>query len=177
MSHQQGHGQRRISEGHSHHHSEGSASWEDGIRCHLRSGYVILGVGSRLRGDDAAGSVVAEGLAGRGLENAFDCGEVPENYVGKVEKLQPSAILFVDAMDFGQAPGTICLFGPQSFQVQSVSTHSAGLSPLMDFLSAACGAMCWVLAIQPADVTYAAELSEPVRRAIEEIVSSDVWEK
>ncbi len=150
-------------------------SWEEELRHHLRPGFVVLGVGSRLRGDDAAGPIVAQRLAERGLPGAFDCGGVPENYLGKIEKIQPADILFVDVVDFDEAPGAVRLFGGESFQVQSISTHSAGLSPLMDFLAASCEAVCWVLAIQPADLTYGADLSEPVRRAVEEIVSSPVW--
>jgi hydrogenase 3 maturation protease len=152
-----------------------SQSWEDEIRHHLRPGFVVMGVGSRLRGDDAAGSIVAEQLSARGVENAFDCAGVPENYIGRVEKLQPADILFIDVADFGAAPGAIEFFGGQSVQAQSISTHSAGLSPLMDFLAASCDAVCWMLAIQPADVAYGADLSEPVRQAVEEIVSSPVW--
>lgn len=161
--------------GASHPHPEDGAPWEDEVRHHLRRGFVLLGVGSRVRGDDAAGSVVAERLAARGVRNAFDCGGVPENYAGLVEKLQPQDVLFVDAVDFGKPPGSIALFGGESFQAQSVSTHSAGLSPLIHFLAATSKAVCWVLAIQPADLTYGADLSAPVRGAVGQIVSSDVW--
>jgi len=158
-----------------HAHPKGASSWEDEIRHHLRPGFVLLGVGSRMRGDDGAGSVVAERLAARGVPNAFDCGGVPENYAGLVAKLQPPDVLFVDAVDFGKPPGSVELFGGQSFQAQSVSTHSAGLSPLIEFLGASCSALCWVLAIQPADLAHGADLSPAVQKAVEQIVLSDVW--
>ncbi|KPK62274.1 MAG: hypothetical protein AMK73_06415, partial [Planctomycetes bacterium SM23_32] len=98
-----------------------------------------------------------------------------ENFLGKIEAIQPADILFVDAVEFGGPPGAIGFFGGERFEVQSVSTHSAGLSPLMDFLDQACKAVCYVLAVQPADTGYEAQMSEPVRRAVEEIVSSPVW--
>ena len=172
-----GQGQRVHSHtGRSEAHAPGGAgSWQEEIRHHLRPGYVVLGVGSRLRGDDAVGPVIAERLAERGFERAFDCGEVPENCLGKIEKLQPPDILFVDVADFEREPGAIGFFGGESFQIQSVSTHSAGLSPLMDFLSASCRAVFYVLAVQPADLTYGADLSDPVRQAVEEIVTAPVW--
>ena len=150
-------------------------SWQDEVRHHLRPGYVVLGIGNRLRGDDGAGSIIAERLAQRGFTNAFDCGGVPENFLGKVARLQPPDILFVDAVDFDAEPGAIGFFGGESFQAQSISTHAAGLSPALEFLAAECDAVCWVLAIQPADVAYGADLSGPVERAIEKIASSDVW--
>lgn len=152
-----------------------SESWEEELRHRLRPGYVAVGVGSRLRGDDAVGSMIAERLAERGLKNCLDCGQAPENYLGKIVGLRPREVLFVDAADFGAAPGTIRLFPADSFQAQSISTHSAGLSTVMDFLSADSDVACWVLAIQPASLTHGAEPSEPVREAIAQVASSDVW--
>lgn len=136
---------------------------------------MVLGIGSRLRGDDGVGSVIAEQLASMGFERALDCGGVPENFVGRIERLGPRDILFVDAVDFGGQPGQIEFFGGEKFVPQSVSTHSAGLSPLMDFLSAGGEVTCWVLAVQPADTSYGARMSEPVRQAAERILASDFW--
>jgi len=133
-----------------------------------------MGVGSRIRGDDAAGPLIAEGLGEKGL-TAFDCGGVPENYITKVEKIQPTDVIFVDAVDFGEHPGTIELFGGERFDAQCVSTHCAGLSPVMEYLSSVCEARCWVLAIQPESVGHTTEVSEAVRKAVERVVASAVW--
>ncbi len=154
-----------------------SRSWEDEVTQNIRAGCLVLGIGNRLRGDDAAGSVVAERLAARGMANAFDCAEAPENYLARIEQLQPPDVVFVDVVAFGQEPGTIRLFRGETFPVESVSTHAAGLAPLMGFIAASVAAECWVLAIQPADVTYGAALSEPVQKAVEEIVASPVWRR
>jgi len=155
-----------------HHHGD---DWEGEIRAHIGPRYVVLGVGSRIRGDDAAGPLIAEGLAKRGLATAFDCGGVPENYITKVEKLQPTDVVFVDAVDFGEHPGTIELFGGERFDAQCVSTHCAGLSPVMEYLSRVCKARCWVLAVQPEKVGHTTEVSEAVRKAVERVVCSTVW--
>lgn len=153
----------------------GSTLWDEEIRHHLRPGYAVLGVGNRLRGDDGAGAVVAERLAAAGLERAIECGGVPENFLGKVERLAPRDVLFVDAVDSGAPPGTVSFFGGEEFQPQAISTHASGLSPLMDFLAARSEVTCWVLAIQPARVGYGEGLSDPVRRAVERIASDPVW--
>ncbi|NIQ99246.1 MAG: hydrogenase maturation protease, partial [Gemmatimonadales bacterium] len=133
---------------HEHPDAEEPTDWEGELRHHLRGGFMVLGIGSRLRGDDAVGSVIAEQLAHMGFERALDCGGVPENFLGRIERLQPRDILFVDAVDFGGQPGQIAFFGGEKFVPQSISTHSAGLSPLMDFLSAGGEVTCWVLAVQ-----------------------------
>jgi len=157
------------------HRPDASESWEDSLRRAVGPRCVVLGIGNRLRGDDAAGCLVAEALMQRGFGRVLDCGETPENYLGKVAESEPSDVLFVDAVDFDAEPGTVWLFGAESFQVQSLSTHSAGLGPLVDFLRGSCGAVCRVLAVQPAGLARGADLSEPVREAVERIVASDVW--
>ncbi len=111
----------------------------------------------------------------RGFARVLDCGQTPENYLGKVAQLQPSSVLFVDSVDFDADPGVVRLFSADRFEVQGLSTHSPGLSPLTDFLGGSCGAVCLVLAIQPARVAHGGGLSDPVRQAVERIVSSDVW--
>lgn len=155
------------------HHGE--QGWEGEVRAHVGANPVVLGVGSTIKGDDGAGPMAAEGLAARGMKNAFNCGGVPENFVAKVEKVAPTDVIFVDVVDFDEEPGTIEFFGGDRFDAQSFSTHSAGLSPLMDFLSRSCSACCWVISIQPERLGYSTELSGTVKRAVEEIVSSDVW--
>jgi hydrogenase 3 maturation protease len=132
-------------------------------------------MGNRLRGDDGAGSLIAELLARRGLDRAFDCGEAPENFLGTLHSHLPCDICVLDAVDFDASPGTVRVFEGTQFGAQAVSTHAAGLGPLMEFLRAEGGVLRWVLAIQPARVAFGDDLSDPVRRAVEQIVSSPVW--
>ena len=149
--------------------------WEEELRAGLRPGYLVLGMGNRLRGDDGAGSLIAELLARRGLDRAFDCGEAPENFLGTLHSHLPCDICVVDAVDFDAAAGTVRVFEGARFGAQAVSTHAAGLGPLMEFLRAGGGLLRCVLAIQPALVAFGDDLSDPVRRAVEQIVSSPVW--
>ena len=151
--------------------------WEREVLHHLRREFVVLGVGNRNKGDDGAGSIIAERLAGRGLQGVFDCGGVPENYVSRVARLQPAQVVFIDVVDFGMPPGSIELFGGERLGVQSASTHSGGLSPIMDFLRGSCDAFCWVLAVQPEQVGFGQGLSHAVQKAVDAIASSEVWSK
>ena len=149
--------------------------WEEEILRHLGPKVVVLGIGNRERGDDGAGSIIAEELAGRGVPRVFDCGGLPENFVVRVAAINPSDILFVDAVDFGAPPGSIEFFESESLGVQSASTHSAGLSPVMTFLTQSCRASCWLLAVQPEQLTWGEGPSQPVAEAVEAVISSVVW--
>ncbi len=163
------------------------AAWERNILRRLGRRCVVLGLGNPMRGDDAAGCAVAQGLArrercGDALVWAQDCASAPENYLGGIERLHPSDVVFADAADFSRPPGSIELFGPcppgdqpGEFDFQSPSTHSPGLRPALDYLAERCAATCWVLAVQPARLTFGEGLSAPVRGAVEQIVRSLVW--
>ena len=151
------------------------APWERAILADLRPPLVIMGLGNPDREDDGAGVVIARRLLADGLAGVFDCGQVPENYLGKVARLAPNDVLFVDAADLGEDPGSIALLSGDDLATQAVSTHSAGLAPAVEFLRMGLGVRCRLLAVQPACLGTQRGLSSPVRLAAERIVTSPVW--
>ena len=140
----------------------------------------ILGVGNRARGDDGAGSLVAERLAGRTDALVIDAGAVPENYLEKVARWRPDTILFVDAVDFGGAPGDLRILAPEAVGPAGLSSHALSLRMGTDYLKARTQAYLALLAIQPADVRLGAKLSKQVAQAVEqadEILSAELTRK
>ena len=109
------------------------------------------------------------------MAGAFDCGTAPENFVGKLHELRPQVVFFMDAVDFGAAAGTVRLMAPGELACPAVSTHAAGLTPLVRYIASACRADCCVLAIQPRDTRMGAPLSDAVERAVAQIIRSGVW--
>jgi hydrogenase 3 maturation protease len=132
----------------------------------------VLGVGNRERGDDAAGPAIAERLAERGVA-AIDAGNAPENYLGRLARLEPDEVLVIDAVDIGAEPGAVKLLAPEELGGGALSTHAAGLGPLAEYVRGACGASCHVLAVQP--LALAGGLSPAVRDAVERIAASPIW--
>jgi hydrogenase 3 maturation protease len=153
----------------------GAASWEAALRVLLREDFALLGVGAGSHGDDAAGSTVARRLAARGIANAIDCGAAPENYLGKVLRMNPSEVLIVDAAEIAREPGAIEVRPGEGFCADSCSTHCAGLEPILHYLASAGSARCWVLCLQPGSIRQGEGLSAPVADAVERIVRSPVW--
>ena len=149
--------------------------WERDILADLRPPLVIVGLGNPDRGDDGVGVIVARRLMADGATGVLDCGQVPENYLGKVARLAPNDVLFVDAADLGEDPGSIALLSGEDLTTQAVSTHSAGLAPAVEFLRIGLGVRCRLLAVQPARLGTQRGLSSPVRLAAERIVTSPVW--
>ena len=74
-----------------------------------RGGNIVFCVGSVLRGDDAAGPLLAKKLEDFPVEGwtAVDGGQTPENDLGYLRRLAPRRLLLVDAAAMGLEPGAI----------------------------------------------------------------------
>ena len=59
------------------------------LQARLTGKVVVLCVGSRMRGDDMFGPLVAKRIAGKVAAEVIDAENVPENYLGKIAKLAP----------------------------------------------------------------------------------------
>lgn len=139
----------------------------DSLRRVLSGSVCILGVGNRHRRDDGIGSLIAKRLAGRLSAQAIDAGTVPENYLEKVARSRPDAVLFVDAVDFGGDPGEWRVLDPGALALGGLSSHALSLRMAAEYLSARTQAHVALLAVQPADVGAGTELSGKVSQTME----------
>jgi hydrogenase 3 maturation protease len=154
--------------------------------CLQGNSVVILGVGNRLRGDDAVGCVVCDELKGTGdsplatrhsplAPDVFvlDCGSTPENYIQPVADRNPARILVVDCCDYGAQPGEFRLFSRDGIEQLSyglLSTHTLPLTLTIEMLSLTTKATIELLGIQPERIEFGGDLSEPVQRALPAVV-------
>jgi len=128
---------------------------------------LLLGVGNRLRGDDAVGSLLVERLQGKVDIPMIDAGDVPENYLGPIEESGAEVVLIVDATDFGGDAGDIAIFDIEQVQGKSISTHTANLGLLFKVIPPESRPQVFVLGIQPGDLELGQRLSEPVSASLE----------
>ncbi len=124
----------------------------------------VVGVGNRLRGDDGAGSRLAERLRTRCHAPVFDAETVPENYLGALVAADCELVLFVDAADHGGAPGSLVLVRADALAPRVASTHGLTLLLLARTLEAR-GMACWMLGIQPAALDAGGVVSAAVAAA------------
>jgi hydrogenase 3 maturation protease len=145
----------------------------------------ILGVGNRLRGDDAVGCLVCDELQKPGPSSlvpcpssvpalyVLDCGNTPENYLQPIADRRPSRILIVDCCDFGAKPGEFRPFTRPEIEQLSyglMSTHTLPLTLTIEMLSLETNATIELLGIQPERIEFGEDLSEPVRRVLPVVV-------
>ena len=133
---------------------------------------VVVGIGSGMRGDDAAGIEVLRRLRGR-LRSPnvllIDGGVAPENFTSQIRRFRPSHIIFVDATEFGAKPGDVVIADPGAITGQSVSTHTIPLSALAGYLKEQTGADIILIGIQPSQIDMGAKISDVVKVSVSRV--------
>ncbi|MBU1260767.1 MAG: hydrogenase maturation protease [Planctomycetes bacterium] len=130
---------------------------------------VVLCVGSRLKGDDAAGCIVCDLLKGRMNIEVIDAGIVPENFIGQIIKKTPQNVIIIDAVDFSAPAGSVKLFDPSQAESFSISTHSVSLKLLCDCIGSETICRFFLIGIQPAQTDFNSSLSAEAQAAAEAV--------
>lgn len=134
----------------------------------------IVGVGHPLRGDDAAGLVLAEMLQPQLASTAnvlvVEGGSAPENCTGLLRRFDPELIILVDTAAMDLPPGAVrWLTWQDEVTDKSLTSHALPLRVLVRYLAAELGCPITILGIQPAELTFDTPLSPPVKEAVEMI--------
>lgn len=134
---------------------------------------VVVGVGNELRGDDSVGIRVTRQLKttlDSRRVSILEAETVPENYLGTIEQLDPSHVLVIDAAEIGLEPGSVVFTELSEVHGLTVSTHNLPLSVFAEYLRRVTGAKIALLAIQPGNVEFGADLTERLRKVSAEVV-------
>ncbi len=133
---------------------------------------LLVAIGNPLRGDDGAGIFLLDRLQGKIEARFLDGGTSPENYLAQIVHLAPAVVVFLDAVDLDEPPGTMRLLIPSELAgAAGVGTH--GLSPRLafDYLQSELkDVSIFILGIQPKNCRLGEGLSEEVKAAIEAFV-------
>jgi len=101
------------------------------------SRFVVCGIGSRLRADDAAGPLVIDELRKRDLPQPvllLDCGPAPESFAGKILSFRPDTIIMVDAVQMNRPPGEIAEIPADRIKGMFSTTHKMPLTLFIEYM-------------------------------------------
>jgi len=140
----------------------------------------VLGIGSELRGDDAAGILVAEGLRERLKKRPCSSkikilcgGTAPENLTGEIKRFGPSHIIMVDTVEFREKPGTILLLRPNEVSAGvTFSTHKMPARTLAEYLSKTLDCDITMVGIQPASIEFGKPPSRHIKSSAKEVADA-----
>jgi len=141
-------------------------TWYHSLQRVMRPRSLVVGVGNRLRGDDAFGPAVLDALRGHVHWPLLDAGDAPENCTGAVESVEPELVMLLDAAHWGATPGSVGLFSFREIGWCGASTHSACLRLFCHLVAARCGCDVVLLAAQPERTDLGAPMSERVSRSV-----------
>ena len=135
----------------------------------------VLGVGSVLLSDDAAGIMIVSNIKEIFSEDEYPNLRVylghtaPENFTGEIKKFDPCHLIIIDAADMKEEPGSIMVIQPEVISGVSFSTHMLPLKVMAEYLKKETGCIMTILGIQGVDVSYGGDVTPKVREAIDEI--------
>jgi hydrogenase 3 maturation protease len=136
----------------------------------LKGKAVFMGVGNTLRGDDGLGPVMVERLRERGEFICINAGDVPENHIGSVVRENPDTLVIIDAAQLYAEPGAYRMMTREEILEVGFSTHTVSPAVLMGHLGEVIEAGIFLLGIQPKSIQVGEELSEEVKRTIDELI-------
>jgi hydrogenase 3 maturation protease len=151
------------------------------------SGTIVLGIGNRLGGDDAAGTCVVDMLnpalralsAGRHRDKALfpieimaiDAGTAPESYTSVIRQHRPDLLILVDAADMGLPPGALRVIPPERISILSFSTHHIPLSMFIPYVEEFCGRVL-LIGVQPQGTETGTGISKAVHKSVKKLADA-----
>jgi hydrogenase 3 maturation protease len=139
----------------------------DELAARLSGNVVVVGVGNPLRGDDAAGCLVARRLRGAEGARVIEAEEVPESFVGDIAAAMPDVVALVDAVDLGAEPGAVAVLEREQVATYAPTTHRLPLSLVMEVVQRRTGADVFLIAVQPSRLAFGAAVSPEVSESVE----------
>jgi hydrogenase 3 maturation protease len=128
---------------------------------------LFVGIGNVLKKDDAAGVYVSSGIKGSDLVSSLTVEVSLENYIGKINKINPDILVLIDAVDMGDTPGSFKLLPVSNIKDYTFNTHNISLSRISDFFKMP----VYLLGIQPEKIEFGENMSYLVKRVSDEIIS------
>jgi hydrogenase 3 maturation protease len=144
------------------------------------SGTIVLGIGNRLGGDDAAGTCLVDMLNQRQHKaktlhsaeiTAIDAGTAPESYTSVIRQHRPELLILVDAADMALPPGALRTIPREKISILSFSTHHMPLSMFISYVEEFCGKVL-LIGVQPERTEMGGRISKWVRKSMTELAEA-----
>ena len=127
---------------------------------------VVLGIGSELRADDAAGLIIAKKLKAyikdkkkKSLLKVFLGQTAPENLTGEIKKFKPTHLIVIDAVDFHLKTGSLRVIDICTEAGASFSTHRVPIGIFRDYLYKSIHCETILIGLQPGSTEFCGSLS------------------
>jgi len=127
---------------------------------------LFVGIGNLLKSDDGVGVYISRKIKSKVNISSLSVEVSVENYIGKINSLNPDLLVLIDCMDLNSSPGTFKLFSLSETQDLTFNTHNISLKSLSSFFSMP----VLVLGIQPEKIGFGENISYLVKSIADKII-------
>jgi hydrogenase 3 maturation protease len=128
---------------------------------------LFVGIGNVLKKDDGAGVYISSRIKETGNISVLTVEVSIENYIGKINSLNPDIIVIIDSVDLGLSPGSSRLVPVNQIKDLTFTTHNISLNRLSEFFTAP----VFILGIQPERVEFGENISYLVKEKADKIIN------
>ena len=127
---------------------------------------LFVGIGNVLKQDDGVGVYISQNIKSTASILALTVEVSIENYIGKINSLNPDIIVLIDCADLDSPPGSWRILPVGEVMDLTFNTHNISLKRLSEFFSVP----VFVLGIQPASIDFGENISYLVKNIADRII-------
>jgi hydrogenase 3 maturation protease len=128
---------------------------------------LFVGIGNVLKQDDGVGVYISRNIQESKYITAITVEVSIENYIGKINSLNPEILVLIDCIDFNRTPGYYRVLPVEEVLDLTFNTHNISISRLSDFFKMP----VFILGIQPEKVDFGENISYLVDKVANEIIN------
>jgi len=127
---------------------------------------LFVGIGNLLKSDDGIGVYISSRIANKGHISSLNAEVSIENYIGKINKLNPDILIIIDCVNLNSSPGSCRILRPGQITDLTFNTHNISLKGLTEFFKMP----VYILGIQPEKIEIGENISYLVREIGDKII-------
>lgn len=127
---------------------------------------LFVGIGNLLRKDDGVGIYISKRIRTNDSLLSLTVEASIENYIGKINSLNPDILILIDCMDMKAISGTFKLLSLKQIQDITFNTHNISFRRLSEFFTMP----VFILGIQPEKIDFGENLSYLVKNVADKII-------
>lgn len=128
---------------------------------------LFVGIGNVLKKDDGVGVYISRKIKNTKWITTITAEVSIENYIGKINSLNPDILVIIDCVDMKMAPGSYKLLPVDSIRDLTFNTHNISLSRLAEFFPMP----VFILGIQPENVGFGENISYLVKNKADKLIN------
>ncbi len=129
---------------------------------------LFVGIGNLLKTDDGVGVYISSRIKSNASISSLTVEVSIENYIGKINSIDPDILVLIDCVDMKSAPGTFKLLAVNQIQDLTFNTHNISLKRLSEFFKMP----VFILGIQPEKIDFGENISYLVKDEADKIINT-----